>query len=247
MSLPPVGLQCIVFGKKYSIETDAVLDHVARCGYAAVECGTKDAAAFKKMLDRRRMAYAGTHVTPSALANVQPIIDMLKTLDSHDVCNSGLVNWNERSLLDYRKAIDILNQAGRQLREAGIRLHYHNHDFEFDKVDGGKRGIDLLIDGLDPEAADLCVDVGWVTKAGGDPAEFLAEHKDRIGYLHFKDFDDIGWTELGRGKGDFPAIMKVLPNLHGVRWVMIEQDSSRIDPLDSVAISRKYLKETFGY
>lgn len=249
MQLPAVGLQCIVFGKRYSIATDAVLDHVAACGYEAVECGVKDPAAFKRMLDERGMVYGGAHASPTRLLDVRPIVESLKTLDAHDVCNSGLMNWHERTREDFARTIDVLNRAGRQLRDEGIHLHYHNHDFEFDPVEGagGKRGIDLLLEGLDADVVDLCVDVGWVAKAGADPAEFLVEHKDRVGYLHFKDFNDDGWIELGGGKVDFAGVMAVLPELTGARWVMIEQDTTRIDPLDSVAVSRKYLKDAFGY
>jgi sugar phosphate isomerase/epimerase len=52
---------------------------------------------------------------------------------------------------------------------------------------------------------------------------------------------------LGQGKVDFAAVIKVLPKLDRVSWVMIEQDTTRIEPMESAAISRRYLKETFDY
>ena len=248
MALPPVGLQTIVFGKQYSIEDEAVLDHVAKAGYAALETTPQDPVRFKAMLDERGMRHAGLHTSPGSLRDVKEIVEKLRILDSRDVSNSGMLDWNKRTLDDFRETIAILNAAGRALRAEGIRLHYHNHDFEFlEKPDGKRSGMDLLLAELDPAAVDLCVDVAWVLKGGLDPVEFLRAHRDRIGYLHFKDFDDEGWTELGRGKVDFPAIMGYLPEMPDVRWVMIEQDNSRIDPLESLAVSRTYLKETFGY
>lgn len=248
MALPPVGLQTIVFGKKYSIEDEAVLNHVAKCGYGALETTPKDPVQFKKMLDARGMRLGGMHTTPSGLRDVTEIVAQLRTLDARDLCNSGMLDWTKRSLADYRETIGILNQAGRTLRAEGIHLHYHNHDFEFlEKPDGTHTGMEILLEELDPAGVDLCVDVAWVLKGGLDPAKFLLTHRERIGYLHFKDFDDEGWTELGRGKVDFAPIMLLLPEMPRVRWVMIEQDDSRNDPLESVAVSRKYLKETFGY
>jgi inosose dehydratase len=107
--------------------------------------------------------------------------------------------------------------------------------------------MELLLEGLDFKVVDLCVDVAWIFRGGADPATFLTTHKDRIGYLHFKDTDGQAWKELGRGKVDFPSIMKVLPTLKKVRWVMIEQDQSDLDPREAMAISRRYLKETFNY
>lgn len=249
MKLPPVGLQLIVFGKRYSIErdTDAILDAVAKAGYKGVEGAARDVATYRRKLQERNLVCGGYHVNLKALEDVRSLAKRLHELGCHDVCNSGLAAWEKRSLEDYREAIAALNRAGRTLRGEGIRLHYHNHDFEFQKVDGPKTGMDLLIDGLDPDAADLCVDVAWVMRAGADPVSFLREHKDRIGYIHLKDHDGTDWTELGRGKLDLAGIMKVLPELTGVRWVMVEQDSTKLDPMESIAISRAYLKEKFGY
>jgi len=249
MDLPPLGAQLIIFGKKYDInkDTDTILDAVARAGYVAVEGGAADAKLYREKLDARGLKHAGSHVTPKKLLDLKPLIEYLRVAGGNDICNSGLMDWNKRSLADYREAIGILNRAGRALRGEGIHLHYHNHDFEMAKVDGGPSGMEILLQGLEPDACDLCVDVAWVQKGGGDPADFLRRHNARIGYLHLKDFNDAGWIELGQGKVNFAAVMSVLPELKKVRWVMIEQDSSRLDPRDSVAISRKWLKDRFGY
>lgn len=249
MALPPVGAQLLVFSGKYDIntQTDVILDSVARAGYAAVEGGAKDAARYRRMLDERGLVYGGSHASLPALQNLPPLIEYLRVVGANDMCNSGLLRWGDLTADDYRQAIPLLNEAGRGLRDAGIRFHYHHHDFEFKKVDGGKSGMDLLMEGLDPDVVDFCMDVAWIQKGGEDPAAYLLRHKDRIGYLHFKDFNDAGWIELGQGHVDFAAIMQVLPELTGARWVMIEQDSTAIDPVDSVAISRKYLKDAFGY
>lgn len=250
MALPPVGAQLIVFGKKYDINKDTVtiLDTLAAAGYAAVEGGPREnPAAYRQMLEERGLVYGGSHVSLPVLQDIKPIVEYLRAVGAADVCNSGLTTWDKPGLEDYRASINILNEAGRQLRDEGIYLHYHNHAFEFDKVDGDKRGIDLLLEGLNPEAVDLCLDVAWVGRGGDDPATFMRERKERIGYLHFKDYNDAGWIELGQGVVDFAPIMALLPHMPKVRWVMLEQDSTEIDPLESVAISRKYLRDTFGY
>jgi sugar phosphate isomerase/epimerase len=250
MALPPVGLQFIVFGKKYNLNehADVMLDAVAKAGYAGVECGApKDMKGFLKKLEARKLKLGGTHVGLRNLENPAPLIEFLHAGGSKDLCNSGLLDWNKRTPADYQEGIKRLNAAGKLLRKEGIRLHYHNHDFELAKVDGEKTGMDLLMAGLDPEACDLCVDVAWVKRGGADPAEFLKKNGRFVGFLHLKDFNDEGWIELGQGKVDFPAILKVLPSLTKVSWAMIEQDSTKLDPLESIAISRANLKNKFGY
>ena len=253
MPFPPLGAQLLVFGGhptlKYDIntQTDLILDSVAKAGYDAVEGGARDAVAYRRALDARGLRYGGSHVLLPALEDVAPLIAYLKVVDSQDICNSGLRVWNNRGADDYRDAVSVLNNAGRAFRSEGIHLHYHHHDFEFEAVEGAKTGMDILLEGLDPEAVDLCVDIAWVQKGGSDPAAYLTQHRDQIGYLHFKDFDTDGWTELGRGQVDIAAVIKVLPDLPGVRWVMVEQDTTKNDPRESIAISRRYLRETFGY
>ncbi len=249
MALPPVGSQLIVFGRKYDVQTDIerILDTLAAAGYAGVEGGPKDAVAYRRMLDERGLRHAGSHTSPSQLQDVKPLVEYLRATGASDISNSGLRQWNERTLQDYRATIEVLNEAGRRLRDQGIHLHYHNHDFEFEKVDGERTGMELLLDGLDPEACDLCVDVAWVQKGGGEPAAFLQKYKERIGYLHLKDFDDESWTELGRGQVKLDAVIQTMSDMPRVRWAVIEQDTTRNEPMDSVTESRRFLRDTFNY
>ena len=256
MALPPVGAQLMVLGGhptiKYDIETqtDLILDTLVEAGYAGVEGGPRDAAAYRQALDKRGLRYGGSHVSLAALDNaetVERLTAYLQTLGSRDICNSGLMQWNNRSAEDYHQAVAVLNTAGRAFRKAGITLHYHHHDFEFEKVEGEKTGLDILLGETDPDAVDLCVDIAWVQKGGSDPAAFLTQHQDRISYLHFKDYDADGWTELGSGQVNISDVMQVLPQLPRIRWVMLEQDKTVHNPLASLAISRRYLRDTFGY
>ncbi len=254
MALPPIGAQLMVLGGhptiKYDIgaQTDLVLDSLAAAGYAGVEGGPRDAAAYKQALDARGLRYGGSHVTLAALENTAQLTQYLQTLGGRDICNSGLHQWYDRSATDYRQAAAVLNDAGQRFRDAGITLHYHHHEFELEEVEGGRTGLDILLGETDPAFVDLCVDIAWVQKGGLDPAEFLVQHQDRISYLHFKDYNADGdWTEMGRGIVNIGGVIEVLPDLPRIRWVMVEQDKTTLDPLESLAVSRRYLWDTFGY
>lgn len=249
MPLPIVGAQLLVFNNKFDVNTDTalILDAVVDAGYAAVEGGSNNPSQYKSMLDERGLLFGGMHVLMKSLLDLPPLIAYARAVDTKDLCVSGLMEWESRSYDDYLQAIDILNEHGKTLRSEGIQLHYHHHEFEFEKVHGEQSGMDLLVANLDPACADLCVDIAWVQKGGHNPAEFIKKHEPLISYLHFKDYNQDGWCELGRGIVDIPSVIGILPELNRVPWVMVEQDSTNIDPRESIAISRAYLRNTFGY
>src|SRR5271157_5092802 len=144
MALPPLGIQLGIFGGKYDMKTqqDQVLDSVVRAGFTAVEGSVGgDAAAYKRKLDSRGLVMGGAHITMPALENLPTLVNNMTISGASDICNSGILRWGDLSESDYAESIPLLNAAGRTLRAAGIHLHYHNHDFEFKPIAGGKRGI----------------------------------------------------------------------------------------------------------
>jgi sugar phosphate isomerase/epimerase len=151
--------------------------------------------------------------------------------------------------LDEPNVVAHAKRAG-ELHEAaeGIHLCYHNHAFEFDKIDGEKTDMDVLIDLLDPRYCGLAVDVAWVWRGRASVPEFLRTHREHITYLHLKDTDETHWKELGQGKLDWPAVMKEIADLPHCGFAAVEQDQTYdTDPLESLAISRAFLKDKFGY
>jgi sugar phosphate isomerase/epimerase len=158
----------------------------------------------------------------------------------------GLLQWNERSANDYRMAAHALNERGRRLRDEGIHLHYHNHDFEFAQVDGAATGMDILLDELESDVVDLCLDIGWLWRAGLDPVKWMQQHREQIGYLHVRDFAGDKSVPLGQGNIQLKPIFETLHSLPAVRWSVVEQDPTSPDPLRSMSESRAYLQETSG-
>jgi len=255
---PRLGGHLIVFGPQYTMENDAafILDSVRAAGYDAVEGGMAgDAAAYKRLLDERDMVCAGLHTSIARDPDIGELIAQLKTLECRHLCNSGIVAREDRSLADYEHSAGLLNEMGRRLADEGIAFHYHNHDFEFIALDGERTGMDVLLDVLDPRAVDLCVDVGWVHVAGRDPAAFLDQHRDRVGYVHLKDYarqpgttDRAGliWRELGNGVVDWASVMPAVATLD-VEWALVEQDRTDRTPGESLTMSRSFLKTQFDY
>ncbi len=244
--MPAIGAQLYIFQKAFDLEDRAALRNVlqglATAGYAEIEgfLGAKND--YRDLLAEYNLRYAGAHCVLSELEDVQSAADYVKRMDGSDICCSGLIQWHERSADDYRAAIELLNAKGRVLRSQGIYLHYHNHDFEFERVDGDQTGMDLLLAGLDSGAVNLCLDTGWVWRAGLDPAAFLHSHREKIGVVHLRDFKGDDSVPLGAGDMDIKPILDALPPLPNLRRVIVEQDPTETNSMDCMTQSRGYLR-----
>jgi len=143
----------------------------------------------------------------------------------------------------YKKIIADTNKAGEVAQKAGIRMGYHNHDFEFNKV-GDKTGFELLLAGLDPKYVGIEMDIYWVVRAGHDPAKWIEQYPGRFEQWHIKDMDKTkreNNADVGTGSIDFKAIFK-LAKKSGMKHYYIEQETYPVDPMSSVKNSIEYLK-----
>jgi len=250
MAFPILSVQPSTFHKVYPLDqhADAVLDRLSELGYKAIEGGGSDPAEFKRKLDARGMVYSGSHTALSSNPDAGALVRYLHAVGGNNVINSGVLSWDKPDLEVFKESIVRLNQLGKTLRAEGIHLSYHNHALEFDPVDGARTGMDLLIDGLDPECCTLAVDVAWVWRGKHDPATFLRQHQHIITYLHLKDTDATHWKELGRGEMEWTSIMTQIAAMPAVTYAAVEQDQTYdTDPLESLAISREFLRSGFGY
>ena len=144
------------------------------------------------------------------------------------------------------------NQAAKLYAEEGFKLTYHNHQFEFMRIDGYKTIMDILCEGLDPDNVSFVLDTCWVSAGAGDVTAWMDKLKGRIDILHLKDtrlrLDDsgvytVGVTEIGNGNLAWDKIMAKSEEI-GVKYYVVEQDNGWItSPLDSLAASARFLEK----
>src|SRR5690606_19628764 len=101
------------------------------------------------------------------------------------------------------------------LAEFGLKLAWHNHDFEYHALPDGSRPIDHIVGSA---GVRFEPDIGWIVRAGCSPAEEIARFPGRIAAIHVKDTAgegvtaDGGWTNVGEGtidwRGLWPAIAR---------------------------------------
>ena len=100
-----------------------------------------------------------------------------------------IVPWVEPGSIATRAGVEALaaaiNDAASFAAQHGIRIGYHNHDFEFSTKIDGASAYDLLISLLD-DAVVLEVDTYWASVGGEDVFELLPRLGERVRFLHVK-------------------------------------------------------------
>ena len=143
--------------------------------------------------------------------------------------------------------IDTIKLPIKKIRDAGLRFAYHNHAFEFDKIDG-KLPYDVLIEEL-PEL-DFIVDTYWIRYAGYDFMDYIRKlGPDRVRNVHFKDMltePKGSICPCGNGVIDFAPLVKLCDEM-GIVNALVEQDNAPEsgDSIDQMRISYENLKHIF--
>ncbi|MEQ9581537.1 MAG: sugar phosphate isomerase/epimerase, partial [Arenibacter sp.] len=127
-------------------------------------------------------------------------------------------------------------------QKAGLKLLYHNHDFELKKGEDGVVTLDYLLENTDPKYVNFQMDLYWVTKADQDPVAYFTKYPGRFIMWHVKDMDEQGrFAPVGNGQINFSAIL-ANKKLSGMKYYMVEQDKTfDMTPLEAINISHKGL------
>lgn len=145
--------------------------------------------------------------------------------------------------------IKKMNSYADKLADAGMMFTYHNHAFEFTKIDG-KYIMDYILENAN-ENFKLMVDVFWLSYAGINPVKFLRKYKDMVGGVHYKDLKIVDnapqMCEVGEGNLDWEEISAVCDEIKPPH-IYVEQDRCWIDndPFKALEISYNNLKK-LGY
>jgi len=258
----------------YSVRDDmkedfyGTLKKVKEFGYGGVEFAGlhgNDPLEVKKMCEEIGLVPISAHVSIKAfLKDMDAAIDCYEKVGVKYVVIPHLAEEYRMGQPGYRTVVEVIKVLGQKLREKGMVLGYHNHDFEFTKFDG-EYALDLLYQEVGPELLQTELDTCWVNVGGENPAEYIKKYAGRTPIVHLKDFvgtksnnmyELIGIDEgekketdgpfeyrpVGKGKQDFPAIVAAA-DAGGAEWYVVEQDrpSMGLEPLECAKVSIDYL------
>lgn len=255
-----VACQTIVYGNPVIKDTIAsILENVKKNGYDGVETGARhfylDRPEFyKELFAKNELEFTAIHVggdfvnpdsVKDQITNIAGYISFAKELNAHYVYISGTYK-DSKTVEDYHVEAGVMTEIGKRCADAGLKLCYHNHHWEFWN---NRTGMDILLDKVPEEYMKLVPDVGWVTVGGVNPVDFLNENLSRVEAVHFKDFkntkDPNSFTELGSGIVDFKGVYELLREKKENCWITAEQDVATEKPEISSKVNCEYIRSLF--
>jgi len=250
-----IGLQLYTLRNELSKDLEGTLKKVAAIGYKEVELfGYTDGKFFGKTTKEFKAMLKGLGLDPvsghygagverkdvkGTLSNDwQRACDDAAELGQKYVNCAYLTEGERKSIDDYKKYVDLFNKSGEVAKKAGLQFGYHNHDFEFKKMDG-QLPYDLIAS-TDPELVKLELDMYWIVKAGLDPVDLFKKYPGRFPLWHVKDMDkgDQSFAEVGTGSIDFKKIFDAR-KIAGMKHFFVEQDMAKRPPVEAIEISFK--------
>lgn len=129
----------------------------------------------------------------------------------------------EPTMDDWRKACQELNVMGEKTSAAGIQMGYHNHHFEFQKIDG-ELIYPVLMEELDPELVKMQFQVA-VVDIGYQAADYFRKYPGRFISAHLADFspEKDAQVPVGQGVVDWDDFF-VAAKTGGVKNFFVEMD-----------------------
>ena len=251
----PLAVQLYTVREAVAKNLEAALEQLAALGYKNIELFGYNGTFFGKTLSEFKTILANTgikvlsshHNTGIATKSKgtlsdgwdQAIEDIHALGAEYMVC--AYLMPDERTPEIYKSLPAMFEKAATSTKAAGIQFAYHNHDFEFEKLDD-TLVYDFLLKNTSNDLVKMEMDLYWISKAGYDPVQYFEKYPGRFHMWHVKDMEaeTKAITEVGNGTIDFDRIFAARKKA-GLKYWFVEQDTSKRDKFESLKISRDYL------
>lgn len=243
-----VGLQLYTVRKEMIEDATGTLRLLAKLGYKELESARSEKGNYyglqpkeiKKITQDLGMSMVSGHVhidndwqrSVDAAAEVgQPYL----------ICSS--MSSNAQTIENYQRTADEFSKAAEDCKKVNIVFGYHNHETEFEKVDGQVL-YDILLDRTDPDLVKMELDLGWVIATGNDPLKYFNKYPGRFPLWHLKDMDKVKKesTEFGKGMVNIAEMFRN-ESKSGMKHFFVEQEEYTSTPMESLRYNYDYLKK----
>jgi sugar phosphate isomerase/epimerase len=257
-SIQRVGAQLYTVRDAMQKDFEGTLAKVAAIGYKEVEFAgyfDKSPQQIKEILSRNGLTSPSAHIDyPSLTGDAwAKAIEGAKTIGHDYLINAWVDESVRKEPGSWKRIAETYNRAGEISKKSGIQFAYHNHNFEFEPVDG-KLPYDFLLETCDPKLVQMEMDLCWITSAGKDPLDYFRRYPGRFPLVHVKglskkpaqgaatpipqvlpDITDVGHNDIIDWKRIFAHSKEA-----GIKHYFVEHDVPK-DPFASLKASYEYV------
>lgn len=266
----PIALQLYSVREDLANDFEGTLRKVKALGYEGVEFaglyGYKPET-IHKLLKEIGLTPVSAHVPfTDLMADPQGMVNVYAEIGCEYIAIPYLTPEYRPNAEKFSEVIEGAKVLGEAARERGLTLLYHNHDFEFEKINEAY-ALDILYKSVPADLLQTEIDTCWVNVAGEDPSAYLQKYAGRSPVVHLKDFvmpgkrpekmyeligikEDEKETEveafefrpIGLGAQNFPKILQAC-KVVGAQWLVVEQDRPSMGKtaMECAEASLKYL------
>ena len=267
----PIGLQVYTVRDAAEKDFKKTMEEVKAMGYDFVELAGlygQSPETVKQILDE-----VGINALSAHVPLVELMGDMDKVVSDYPEvigCKFIVVPFLPDELRPktegFATVMEVLPKLGEVCNKHNATLLYHNHDFEFVKMDDGQYALDYMYATVPANLLQTELDCCWINVAGENPSDYIKKYAGRCPVVHLKDFykegkpanmyeligeedkksDEAGegvfeFRPVGHGMQDFPSILKASEE-SGAGYVVVEQDLSyNRTSLEAAKMSIDYL------
>lgn len=268
LSKLPIAVQVFSVRDDAAADFKGTMQQLKEMGYDGVELAGlygMTPAEVRAILEEVGIPAISAHVPYAQLvADPEGTIADYKEIGCQYIAFPYLVEEDRPGTPKFAETLKNMRHICEVAKEMGIPMLYHNHDFEFIKMENGQYGLDYMYDAIPADLLQTELDTCWVNVGGENPADFIRKYAGRCPVVHLKDFYKEGhasgmyeligiekkeeakgvfeFRPVGHGMQDIPAIIEAA-EASGAKWLVVEQDQS-IDrtPMEAVKMSIEYLK-----
>jgi sugar phosphate isomerase/epimerase len=237
----PIGLELYSVRNILAKDLMGTVSGVAKMGYQCVEFfspyyswTTAKATEVRKELDTLGVRCYSTHNGTGSFmpTGINKAIELNKILGARYIVMA--YPGEPKTVDDWKKVADQLNQANDTMKAQGLNAGYHNHDAEWRKLPDGQLPLRIIADNTD-KSIMLQLDVGTCVAMGGDPAAWIESNPGRIRALHLKEWSPTDQYKVlfGEGVAPWKKIFAAAESVGGAEFYLIEQEGSRYSEMET--------------
>jgi len=247
-----IGLQLWSVRGDMNEDAAGTLAAIGEMGYKFIEAAGygngkfygMDPVEFRELAEANGLIFLASHTGQDLPTeeNWDQVMEWWQTaIDAHAAAGVQYIvqPWMGRagyeSLEGLKRFCEYFEAVGEMCNAHGIRFGYHNHDNEFQELEG-EVIFDFMLNNTDPEKVMFQMDLYWVFVGNADPVDYFNRFPGRFELWHVKDETEVGAS----GKMDFENIFNNA-EISGMQYVIVEVEAYNYTPIESVRVSLEYL------